>query len=164
MLTLGRAIPDLIFDTCGWLMPKSAAICHWRRVSRFISSTCSLLSVAHPFRSPNAFLSFFTESTLFSCLVPAKRCSGLTHDGVSHLWQATKSSGKSPLNILYISRCARTAFPSFHIIGYPARFKCPVHSQQPEESNATFAISRSRKVRFSDLPNCSSEPLRLFDS
>ena len=94
--------------------------------------------------STNPRLPFASISATLSFSVPGKRCSGLTQDGLSHLWHISFPAGISPTNAAYDALCAFTVrlVPSLlePIVRfpYPSEFLHPVQFQHPFSSTDIF--------------------------
>lgn len=136
--------PDFIDLTVDVVTPKRF-INSLRRsfeffISRAVSSDIFARGCAAPLKdggllsgfTPTTFRPFFIISCVFSSIVPALRCEGLTQDGLSQECITTKPSGIFPLKISYETLWARTlgANPPALIMPYPLLFLLASHSQQ----------------------------------
>lgn len=94
--------------TCFQILPSLTKLMRdWFTLKRFantdrgafdakISDTLASVSFEEPTLSPSAWRFFCTLSLMLSACVPKKRWSGLTHDGLSQLWQTTCPVGIGP--------------------------------------------------------------------
>lgn len=108
--------------------------CAYRRLASFTRSAVSFATAERsPFGPTFLALPLTMQSVMFCKTDPANKCAGLTHAGVSHLWQICKPAGMEPKAHSYDSRCAYRTFPSQRIWPYPALLLAAVHSQQPAD-------------------------------
>jgi hypothetical protein len=99
--------------------------------------------------TPTTFRPFAIISCMLSSIVPARKCEGLQHDGLSHECIITNPDGIAPLHSSKATRCAKR-FPTFAdmlIMPYPILFFVASHGQHSlSERLSIFAHSLFSKV------------------
>lgn len=114
-----------------WHIPYSSAITRPVRLSTNIFSTFSGVNLDQGARDPRTSRLFASISAVLSRIVPRNKWSGLTHAGMSHLWQTTNPNGISPLCSIHENRCALCSFfLDMRKRPWPKSDFAPSHSQQ----------------------------------
>ena len=118
-----------------------AFLMHRRSILNALAMACHDVpaSLKSLISKSSARLSFLIPRPLFSLSlalsvgVPIKRCSGLVHGGLSHLWQTYMPRGTSPKWSIHETRLAGAFswLPPKRIMPYPNGCLAPTHSQQP---------------------------------
>lgn len=89
-------------------------------------------------------------SLALSRSVPMNRCKGLTHEGVSHLWQTIDPSGIEPKLSAQENLCATTVLRLMPKCPYPSRVLDPFHVQQ-ESSPLDLSTNLQNRTHGSSL-------------